>query len=196
VPEESGLDPLVTTDELAIALKKTLAAIGAAQADLAVRLASGRVRDYTNQTLSLVENDVADLRGNWTGRLALPERPVISISEVKVIAGETEQVYGPAFRSLVGDQLVMVREGAIANASFRGGYWGGPASTVRVTYSHGFAVIPDGIKSIVLALAARQLDNPAGKQQEQLGDYGYRMAQGLALTKEEMLALDRYKRLR
>jgi hypothetical protein len=40
-----------------------------------------------------------------------------------------------------------------------------------VTYTHGYATIPDDIRGVTLDLAARKMANPSGNRQEGIGSY-------------------------
>ena len=124
------------------------------QAEMALALATGIIRAETGQTLSLVENDTVQLRGGAYVKLALPERPVVAVD------------------SVTGDTI------ASGEWVWQGGnltrFYGWP-DVVTVTYSHGYAVIPDDVKAITLAVASRILaaNDPSGANvsREQIGSY-------------------------
>jgi len=125
-----------------------------AQAQLALTLATGIIRAEVGQTLSLVEDDRVTLRAGSRPELYLPERPVVAVS------------------SVAGDGI------RVGEWTWAGEYvtrpYGWP-NLVTITYSHGYAVIPDDVRAICLSVAGRVLaqNDPDGPQvaQETVGSY-------------------------
>lgn len=151
--------------------------------------ASGLVRAYCGQTISLVVDDVVELRGNWTRRLYLPERPVVDVTAVSLRFG--------------GNTISDIQEGTWIRRGhlleLPGSYWGGDLGAVSVTYSHGYADIPEELFGIVNSVTARALRDPAGDLiSETIVDYAYTRgtdAQGrpIGVTANELVVLDRFK---
>ena len=142
------------------------------------------VRIYTRQSLTLVGDDAAELRGVWGQVLKLPERPVVNVTAVSVDG-----------IALSADEYNRVRD-----RLHRSNGWGGPRVVVVVTYSHGFAADAVNIQAaagICLQVAARAAANPSTVQSEGIGDYsrsfGEGTAPGFALTANEQAMLDRYR---
>lgn len=184
-----------TADDLATYLNRDLDAGEQAQAELMLGIASGHIRREVAQTISLVTDDVAVLRGNWTPRLRLPERPVVSVSSV-VIDGS------PALSAvdyrLVGDTLVRGWwDGVVVNRSedSGSGHWGGDRK-VTVTYTHGFATIPDEIKGVCLAMVARSIQIPDGAVQETTGSHSvtFKSSGAVGLDADERATLRQWLR--
>jgi hypothetical protein len=160
-----------TTDDLGTYLGRAVE--NTAQADMALALATGIIRAETGQTLSLVEDDEVTLLGSAYAKLALPERPVIAVSSV---SGE----------SVNDDEWT--RQGASLTR------WYGWPDVVTVTYTHGFAVIPDDVKAITLAVAARILaandPNAPAVTREQIGSYSVEYAQTNVTSAETAFLTD------
>src|SRR5690349_14161228 len=175
----AALPPLATQDDLQAALGRT---VPDAQAALALKRASARVRSYTRQTISLVENDTVVIPGG-SRLLWLPQWPLVVDADhpltVTELFGMTSQEF-PAIEgrdyTRVGIQLT------------RGDPWWEPtrlmgwprmrpqgiwADRVRLLYSHGYPLdeIPDDVSDIVLALAQMNCTNPDGLRQESIDDY-------------------------
>lgn len=162
------------------------------RASLLLDVASATIQTHTGQTLELVTDDVADLRGTWERVLTLPERPVVSVASV-VLDGETLTVDDDFV--VVGDQL---RRPGFQTLSPQSDFypksgWGGPDVVVRVTYTHGFAVIPDDVKGVCLSLAARLWSGSAGLAMEVLGSYTVQYRR-VELEDWERAVLNRYRR--
>jgi len=137
-----------------------------------LEVASDYVRSETTQHFTPVTDDTVELRGNWTWRLWLPQRPVTALTAVAVRL--------PAFTIFQNIPGLSVSERGLVD-SRRGGWpdWRGPESTVRVTYSHGSWDLPPGVEGIVLAIAARRITDPVGgTTREQIGGYSYERAVG------------------
>lgn len=168
---------LATQDDLEAALQRTL---DPAQADLALRRASSRVRKYCRQEFTLTTDDTITLPGN--GRvLRLPQRPVVvdgtHLLTVTELFGITAVEYGcleGRDYTRIGSELTR-GEAWWAPTKLMGWPWMRPqgvwAQRVRVTYSHGYAVVPDDVLDVVLDLAAMSLTNPQGLRQEAIDDY-------------------------
>lgn len=169
-----ALPLLASGPDLAALLQRD---IDQASAVLALRLASGTVRRYTRQTISLVAGDTITRIPQPANTLILPQRPVVAVASV-VVDGDpaTDWV-------LHGDALV------------RDGGW--PAGAT-ITYTHGYAEIPDDVQTIVLRLASLQMTNPSGLRSRSIDDYSETFATETlgtgALTRDDKAILDGYRR--
>lgn len=168
-----------TTDDLAAFLNRDFDAGQTAQAQMFLDGATAAIRSEASQRFTR-EESTALLAGGWDVDLELPERPVVEVAAVKVNGivlhtGDFEWNTRQLMRrgSLIGvpiggtDQWGR-RPGAALGYSM---HWGGPASTIEVTYVHGFDPIPDDIRTVCLQAAARPIVNPDGLQAESLGAY-------------------------
>jgi hypothetical protein len=196
-----------SADDLGTFLGSPLDAEQIAQADLLLQLASAAIQDEAHQTLELVEDDKASLKGTYKGELYLPERPVLAVGDITIRNGSGL----PTALAITATQFAWDRSGLLrrgpwlgggveTNADVPWGGWGGPYATVEVTYSHGYEIIPNGIRSLCLQIAARAMASPEGMQvQTESVDgamsvtYGTAKATGLALTDDEMRAARRYR---
>jgi hypothetical protein len=150
-----------------------------AAASLALRTATAIVQAETRQTLFYVAADTVTLTGG-SNRLYLPERPIIG---TPVVAGFPAAGYDH-------------RHGLIIR---RRGVW---ESAVTVTYSHGYATIPDDIRGATLSIAARlyrRADPDAGLiASETIGSYSVTYARSAVnageLADDERRILARYRR--
>lgn len=179
----------------------TGASIDTSRATILLDVATAAIKAYTNQTLSRVTNDTVILPGNHTNTLELPERPVISIGAVSI--GDTALTVDSDFvwdgrsgllRGTAVSGVLVINDGPLVSGT---GDWGGPGAQVSVTYTHGFATIPDDIKGVCLALAARSLQSPDGVNSETIGSYSVsysRTGGAVSLLDEERRLLDRYRR--
>lgn len=175
--------------------------IATTRAELLLDLATGAIRAYTNQTISRVTSDVVVLPGSWSNRLELPERPVVSVATVKIddttLVADTDYVWDGRWTLLRGTSeagVLVINDGPLISSH---GDWGGAGAQVTVTYTHGFATIPDDIKGVCLALAARSLASPDGVNSESVGSYSVsysRSGGAVSLLDEERRLLDRYRR--
>lgn len=169
------------------------------RAQLMLDSATSGIKAWTRQTIEQVTDDTVQLQGTWEHVLELPERPVTSVSSVAV-DGEAQTV--------TTDYLVVRNELRRPNAEFQNWQpptsdffpfaktgWGGPSVIVEVTYTHGFATIPDDIKGICLAKAARMFMNPEATSAKLID--GQQLTYGLRhldLTDGEKEILNAYKK--
>ena len=195
--------PLATQADLEAALQRTL---DPAQAAMAIRRASARVRKYTRQTITLVESETITLPGN--GRvLRLPQRPLVlddthplTVVELFGIANVEYTAFEGRDFTRIGTELTR-GEAWWAPTRLMGFPWLRPqgiwAQRVRVTYSHGYAEIPDDIVDVVLDLAQMSMTNPQGLRSESIDDYSRTFAAetiaGAQLTPEHKDALRPYR---
>lgn len=164
---------LVTVEEFADYLQVESSELERGGDDLLVS-ASDLVRNRgLGQRIDLVEDDVVELYGAGTGLLLLPEVPVHSVTEVRLLtaAGELDEplTAGTDYRLEAGHDGAR----AILRRRPAGAYWpnGDP---VTVTYSHGYRLteagsgeldaplVPATIKLVVMRVAARGIANPLG----------------------------------
>lgn len=149
-------------------LQLTVPAAGLGAANRAIREATAAIQNYCKQTIARVAGDeiTLDVDGSRT-KLFLPELPVISIASV-VEDGETLTVTDDY---KLGQYGILHRIGA---------YWTSGIQTVTITYTHGYATIPEDVVSICTRAAARSyqsglraaaLQGVAGVQAQTLGDY-------------------------
>lgn len=143
----------------------------------AIEGATAGIQNYCHQQLVFVANDVVTLRSRGQDVLIVPEQPVTAVASVVengvVMVSETDYSWG------------------VDGLLFR---WNGPwrlsssiFGTVVVTYSHGYAVIPQPLREVCIRSASRAyqagLDAAARRglgniQSEQFPDYTVQFAPG------------------
>lgn len=195
--------PLATQADLEAALQRTL---DPAQAAMAIRRASARVRKHCRQQITVVENETVTLPGN--GRvLWLPQRPVIVDDTHPLTVVELFGITNQEYTALEGRDFTRIGTQLTRGESWwtptrlMGWPWLRPqgvwAQRVRVTYSHGYTEIPDDIVDVVLDLAAMNMTNPQGLRSESIDDYSRTFAAetigGAQLTAEHKVALRPYR---
>lgn len=162
--------------DLAALLQRTFDATDTAAADIALRMATAAIKNHTKQTIEQV-TDQADLQGNWSHKLWLPERPVTAVSAVSIIGGSgfvREVVLTQDSDFVLGPMGLLRRVSYITGRLLTpaSGYWGGDMAIVRVTYTHGFASIPDDVNAVCLSVASRLMTNPEGLLRESIDSQG------------------------
>lgn len=171
------------------------------RATLLLDLATGAIQGYTGQTISRVTNDEVVLVGNWGSTLTLPERPAVAPTAVAIgdtaLTADTDYVFDGRWTLHRGTKVDGVLSVNGPDYLINGwGDWGGPGAQVTVTYTHGFATIPNDIKGVCLALAARSLASPDGVNSESVGSYSVsysRSGGAVSLLAEEQRLLDSYR---
>ncbi len=195
--DPSAASPFATEAELEA---YTGTSIATDRARLLLDMASGAIRAYTNQTISQVTT-TAVMPGNHSEKLELPERPVTAVTTVLIgdttIPVDTDYVWDGAHTLYRGTKVDGVLSVNGPDYLINGwGDWGGPAAKVTVTYTHGFAIIPNDVKGVCLALAARSLQSPDGVNSESVGSYSVsysRTGGAVSLLTEEKALLNRYR---
>lgn len=168
-----------TTAELATFTGDT--SLDGPRGTLLTEQASAAIRTYCRQTFDLVADDPVELRGTWSDRLLLPERPVVSVSAVDID----------------GYDVTVYRR--VRDVLYHRSSWGGPEAVVTVTYTHGFAAAApamETLKGVCLSIASRAAVNTSGTTSESIGDWSASWGNGgggFALTAAEQSILDRFR---
>lgn len=115
-----------------------------ASCERAITEASEAIRNYCRQQIDLVAGDqvALDVATSRCTKLFLPELPVVSVAAV-VEDGET-LVEGEDYQ--LGNFGILHR---------RNGYWAQGVQVVEVTYTHGYASIPQDIVDVATRAASR-----------------------------------------
>lgn len=144
-----------------------LSTIDTTRADELLEKLTGAAKRVAKQQLEAVTDDSIELQGTWDKVLRLPQRPVTAVSAVAIDgAALTVDV---DFTWTRAGKLVRASRPATLLPRMANGYWGGEHAVVTVTYSHGYATIPDDVVGVVLASAARAYTNPAGAMSHSAG---------------------------
>lgn len=171
---------LVTVVQLASRLQQD---VDTSSGQEAVDKASGLIRAVARQTFSFVSQETAVLRGGERV-LTLPERPLVVDTGPNLLTVTELGEFGSADLLLAENRDYS----RIGNELTRGWPWwwntgqrlmGWPymrplgvwAPRVRITYSHGYATVPDDIQGFVLDAASALYDNPTSLRSVSIDDY-------------------------
>lgn len=143
-----------THDDLAARLGVTLASDEQSRADTLLQRASGLIQREARQIIDEVDGDVLTIPGSPEDRIRLPERPIISVASV--VLNSVVLVEGTDWYR-AGDFLVNRRG------------WGYASQPLVITYSHGYAVIPDAINAVCVEMVVRVWVNPGNTMHEYFG---------------------------
>jgi hypothetical protein len=139
-----------------------------ASAEAAIAAASAAIQNYTRQRIEQVASDVLTLTVEaHRSVILLPEQPVTAVASV--VEDGTALTVGTDYRWTSAGLLV--RQSRVWNSGWQ---------EVVITYTHGYATIPDDLKGVCIRAAAREYQaglraaaagGIAGIQSEQLPDY-------------------------
>jgi hypothetical protein len=174
---------LATAAQLAARLQKPPGSLDDdPSAALALDNASGLVRALARQELDFVSQETTILTGGER-ILALPQRPVVVDGGNPLAVVELGDYGGIDFTMLEGRDFVRTGDQLKRgypwwyNTSTRlmGWPWRRPlgvwAPRVRVTYSHGYQIVPDVVVGFVLSAAATLYTNPGLLRSFTIDDY-------------------------
>lgn len=165
-----------------------------AEVTKALSFASSVIRGYCGQTLSAVTGDVTILTPVGYA-VFLPQVPVTDVTRAEMKRVDADGVVSwvdiVAYDWLPNGMLysTLRRPGFGVDAWPIDRLPGG----VRVTYSHGFATIPDDLKDLCAFLAYLHLTNPRVRTQYTIGDKSESFAAVAEFSPYELAILDRYK---
>jgi hypothetical protein len=208
------LPALATIDDVQAIIGRDLTPAQVTAGTRLLDMASGMVRGYTRQTITLTTNDSVTLSGNWTNSLELPERPIQSVSSV-TFAGANAPLttytlngsalvlgtgsFMPDFGALSwGNANMSGPAGSTVGIQATGPSWMGPTAKITVVYTHGYAEVPQDIVNEVAGMVALQLNAEVGINSEQIGSYKVQYARqgagGMSLSDETKNVLNLYRR--
>ena len=177
-----------------------------AQALLAIDEATAVIQNYCNQKIEQVSDDTTLLDGTGSTKLFLPEIPVSSITSVEVDG----VLLDPTYYALAENGVLWRKHGV----------WTVGARNISITYTHGYASIPEDVKGVCYRsaarlyqaqLKARRQDFVSGLQSVSVGDWsetyetvggssgesdkGVSAARTLLMSEKDILNRYRYKRI-
>jgi len=150
--------------------------------------ASAKVSRYTRQDFLPVADDVVILRG-VDGEIRLPQRPVQSVSSVVAMGGNflpNLTLFDWLWDGL--DLIVLGPGNFVINLPEIWWDEDGYPDTYQVTYTHGYATVPDTVVAVICAMVMRTISAPTmsgGVSAETLGPYSYQLSApslGIAVT--------------
>lgn len=175
---------------------------------LALRWGSARVRRYTGQAFTFVEDETVELDGGERV-LRLPQRPLVvdashplTVVEIPGYAGVEITLTEDTDYTRLGSELTR-GDPRYPVGRLMGWPWnrvlGVWAPKVRLTYSHGYPdEIPDDVVEIVVDLAKINLSNPENLRSVAIDDYSRTFAAetigGARLSRDQKDDLRPYRR--
>jgi hypothetical protein len=163
----------------------------------ALSWASSAIVSYCGRTFDLVTDDI-ELSDPYFGSGLLGHIPVVEISLVEAylpsgngMAWTTLTNYG--FNAKTG--LIYDTTGLPGTTFSTGAFtWPWLPQSLRVTYTHGFAAVPQEIVDACCRLAQQYLENPALVMQRRVGDIDQRFSgsRGVDMSNLDRSILDRY----
>jgi len=199
---------LATISDLENRLGRSLTAEETARAAALLADASAMIRGYTRQDFDQVVDDQVVLRPVGTV-LRLPQRPVTAVSQVVALGGGVipDLTLPAGLWTWDGVDQVDIwppETDLWLSLPARWADVGWPVDTYRVTYSHGYATVPQDVVAVACAMVLRVLVAPSlveGMVSERIGSYFYQLQQGsgsagpgVRLTNADRDALARYRR--
>lgn len=142
------------------------------EAEAAIGQATGVVESYCKRTFAQVVDDELTMR--WRTSIVLPNPPVTEIASVLVDGAAASYEIDDSSRL-----WPLVR-----------------GSEIAITYTHGYATIPETVKLVAVRVAARIFKNPSMRVNYSVDNASYQSAPDVAprvLTGDEMAALRRYR---
>lgn len=155
---------LATAEDLRIWLELAAddeAELPATRAELLLEGVSSSVLAYCNRRTFAVVEETVRLDGTGSPEILLPGAPVVDLTAV------TEDPDDASTDLLA---LVEWSEHGILRLT-NGGRWVRRFRHYSVTFSHGYAEIPEAVRNTVLRVAARGVSNPEGLATEGTGGY-------------------------
>lgn len=193
-----ALAPFATPTDLVVTLGRALDQIEQARAEILLARASDRIRSYTGQQLTYVENDTQILRVDG-GQVVLPQWPNQKPSQIAYADGSGVIAASAWWWGGVG-VVDLSPPSWVAN----GPSWGSlrRVNTVAVTYTHGYEEIPGDIIDITVEMVSRVFAVPGlmpGLREGQIDDFRFALGGNLvtgqvALTDMNEADLDKYRR--
>lgn len=184
---------LASVDDVADLLGLTSEGVDADQATAMLAQASARFRaeawcDFEETETTLTLRVIGQ-------RVDLPKRPVVSVDSVANI--DTDGTVGSAMTDWSFDGIHTIRLGdqsVVINATTY------ETETVSVTWTHGFAAVPEDVRWSVAQMVARAISSPspAAVTGETIGAYSYRTGSysasaALGMTPDERAVAHRYR---
>lgn len=177
---------LASVEQLGILVDEEIAADDP-KATLLLQVASGIVRERVNRYISRVVDDLEQLDPINGFKAFVHELPLESVSLVEICRDGSTWAAVDASRYRVNQKTGSITAGF---GSYMG--WPSDAGSWRVTYTHGWAEIPDAISGAVLGLVSRQWEVPIGVENERVGQRSIKyLMLNDGFSAEELVGLDR-----
>lgn len=157
-------------------------------------IATGTIKAVTGQMIEQVTGDVVELTVTRSGDgVILPELPVTDVTLVEYL----QNTPGAAWATSPAAAYEWDETGVVDLLTGQGVTWpylNPPRRRrVRVTYDHGYPIIPDEIVGICLRMAAQAYVVPPGVTLESIGGYQVRYELASVVDPGTNAILDRYR---
>lgn len=148
------------------------------------------IRGELHQQLDLVAGDVIYLDGTGFRRMLLPQCPVLDVTEVLKDEGEDTEELITDFKGVTGN--ISLRDSGIL---YRRLGWKLGVGNYKVTYDHGYAVMPTDLVNVAINMARTNIAvAPGAIVSETIGGYSYTRGDVTQATIEPYLkVLTKYK---
>lgn len=180
-----------TVQQLAAQMQITLADTDPT-ALLMLATATGKMQDYMGQQIIATAADVVYLGPINGTYVILPEMPVTAVTLVEVLLPAPVTNILTWTTADPTTYTVSRQIGMIAAKPGLGITWPTDPETWRVTYSHGYAVVPPSLVGVCATVAARAYVSPDGVDLERVGGYQAKYSAD-DFSKTERISMDRYK---
>ena len=155
---------------------------------------------YCNQPFDLVTDDVVYLDPKPYRQALLPYVPVVSVSSVEGLLPPSSGANAlawtnlPNYRFVANTGLIYDTTGEPGTNWSYGPSWPWVAGGLRVTYTHGYSVVPQGLIDVGCRVAQQYLENPAITIHRRTGDMEARFSgsKGIVVSELDQRVLDRY----
>jgi hypothetical protein len=187
--------------QLAEAFVPIGAVYDAASTTQALSFAQSLVTNYCNQTFDLVTNDTVFLDPKRYRTALLPEIPVVNVDSVfgllpsPVTTGSNMTFVELTNFAFVADTgLIYDTTGEPGITVQVGLSWPWLPGSLKVTYDHGFSVVPVDLINVAVRMAQQYLENPTLQIQRRAGDIEDRFSGsvGLVINQLDRMILGRY----
>lgn len=193
-------DPFISVADLEAGIGAAIADPNALDVKIALDSACQAVRTYLGQTINKVTDDVEIHSGRYGKKIRLRQRPVRSVTEVKI-----DGTVIAATNYSVRSHIVTLIDGSL---------WGKGNDNVSIKYTHGYDIgepsddnVPADIRFVALSIAKRVWNDLGADAasgaivSETIGDYSYTLSEAAlatvtsasALSGGEQAALDPYR---
>jgi len=170
----------------------------AAAVEGAISWATSLIASYCNRNFDLVTGDTVTI-SPYRGTALLPQFPVVNVSSVYGYLPSTSGA-GMAWTALTNYQwvastgLMYDTTGLPGTQVSVGPSWPWLPGSLRVTYDHGFATVPQELTDVCVRLATQYLENPTMMVSRRVGDMEARFSgsSGGTVSALDRTILDRY----
>lgn len=185
--------------QLTAAFTPLSAAYDDADVTQALSWAQSFVEGYTNQAFDLVTNDMAIIDPRPHRRAILPAIPVTNVSLVEALLPVAGVMTWTTLTNYawVGETGLLYDTTGEPGASSTGWSWPWLPGSLRVTYTHGYTVVPPDLINTACRFAQQYLENPTLLLQREVGSFSERYAGntggvGIVINAFDEKILDRY----